>query len=769
MVKVPGSTERNRRSRAERSRARELAGGDNHSGSKFAVGPAAAPTAPPPAKDGISRAPAATAELSPSAPAPELKEHNLYLNRELSWLEFNRRVLDEARDMRHPLLERVKFLAIFSTNLDEFFMIRVSGLKDQLAAGITTPSVDGMSPREILGEIRRRVLPMLQEQRQIFYTDSQPALAAAGIDVLHYGQLTPEEQDRLREYFVDEVLPVVTPLAFDPGRPFPHISNLSLNLAVLVRGPSGEQRFARIKVPTSLPRLVPVLPEKRLVWLEEVIGANLGLLFPGYEVIESYSFQVIRDADMEIQEDEAPDLLETIEEGLRQRQFGPVVRLAVDHDMPQSMVRLLMDNLEVEAEDVYALQPPLAMGSLWGIAGMNRPDLKDTPFVPAVPPVLRDLKSTDEMFAAVRRGDILLHHPYDSFKPVLDFIQAAAVDPQVLAIKQTLYRVGRNAPVVRSLLEAQRNGKQVAVLVELKARFDEESNIGWAKALEAAGVHVVYGLVGLKTHSKITLVVRKEEGILRRYLHLATGNYNAVTAGIYTDCGLLTCDPEMGADATELFNTLTGYSTQRSYRSLLVAPGSMRERIEDLIEREAEHARAGRGGRLIFKMNALVDDRLIRRLYRASQAGVQIDMIIRGICCLRPGLPGISENIRVVSIVGRFLEHSRIYYFGNGGAPEIYMGSADLMPRNLDRRVEIVFPVKDEAIRTYLRDAVLAVELANNTRARILQADGAYVCRDPLPGEKEVDSQAWLLAHPSQGGHGVLFRGHAPENKVARN
>jgi polyphosphate kinase len=352
---------------------------------------------------------------------------------------------------------------------------------------------------------------------------------------------------------------------------------------------------------------------------------------------------------------------------------------------------------------------------------------------------------------------------------VLDFVQAAAVDPQVLAIKQTLYRVGRNAPVVRSLLEAQRNGKQVAVLVELKARFDEESNIGWAKALEAAGVHVVYGLVGLKTHSKITLVVRKEDGGLRRYLHLATGNYNAVTAGIYTDCGLLTCDPEMGADATELFNTLTGYSTQRSYRSLLVAPGSMRERIEDLIERESEHARAGRGGRLIFKMNALVDDRLIRRLYQASQAGVQVDMIVRGICCLRPGLPGISENIRVISIVGRFLEHSRIYYFGNGGKPEIYMGSADLMPRNLDRRVEIIFPVQDEVIRTYLRDAVLAVELSNNTRARFLMPDGSYVCRDPLPGESEVDSQAWLLAHPSQGGHGVLYQSRMPDNKMPKN
>jgi len=575
--------------------------------------------------------------------------------------------------------------------------------------------------------------------------------------VLHYGQLTLEEQDQLRIYFIDEVLPVVTPLAFDPGRPFPHISNLSLNLAVSVSGPSGEQRFARIKMPTSLPRLVPVTSSQRFVWLEDVIAANLGLLFPGHDVIESYSFQVIRDADLEIQEDEAPDLLETIEEGLRLRQFGPVVRLNVDHDMPESMMRLLMENLEVDPEDVYSLRPPLAMGSLWALAGLDRPDLKDPPVLPATPPQMRDLKTTDAIFAAIRSADILFHHPYDSFKSVLDFINAAATDPNVLAIKQTLYRVGRNSPVVRSLLEAQRNGKQVAVLVELKARFDEESNIGWAKALEAAGVHVVYGLLGLKTHSKITLVVRKEGGGLRRYLHLATGNYNAVTAGIYTDIGVLTCDPDMGADATELFNTLTGYSTQQSYRSLLVAPGSMRERFEALVEREIEHARAGRPAGMVFKMNSLVDERLIRRLYRASQAGVSIDMIVRGICCLRPGVPGISDNIRVISIVGRFLEHSRIYYFENGGQPEAYLGSADLMPRNLDRRVEIIFPVKDPALRTYLRHGVLAVDLANNTRARELQPDGSYVCREPRPGEPEIDSQAWLLAHPSQGGRGRLF------------
>ncbi len=563
-----------------------------------------------------------------------LKDPALYFNRELSWLEFNRRVLEEAQDARHPLLERVKFLAIFSSNLDEFFMIRVSGLKDQIDAGVTSTPPDGLLPTEQLTAIRTQVLPMMREQRHYFYTDIIPQLTAADIHLLRYDQLTLEEQDRMREYFRSDVLPVLTPLAFDPGRPFPHISNLSLNLACWVNGPSG-QHFARVKVPTSLPRLVPVVDGTRFVWLEDVIAANLGILFPGHEIEQAYSFQVIRDADMEIQEDEAPDLLETIEQGLRQRHFGPVVRLVVDEAMPEEMVTLLMENIDVDPSDVYPLQPPLGMSSLWAVANLNRPELRDPPFVPSVPPQLRDVKTTDELFAVIRKGDILLHHPYDSFKPVLDFVNAAATDPDVLAIKQTLYRVGRNAPVVRSLLEAQRNGKQVAVLVELKARFDEESNIGWARALEAQGVHVVYGLVGLKTHSKVTLVVRREAGGLRRYLHLATGNYNAVTAGIYTDLGLLTCDPEMGADATEMFNTLTGYSTQQFYRSLLVAPGSMRERITALIERETEHAAGGRPARLIFKMNSLVDERLIRALYRASQAGVDVDLM----ACAASALP----------------------------------------------------------------------------------------------------------------------------------
>jgi polyphosphate kinase len=693
----------------------------------------------------------------PTAPV-DLKDPALYFNRELSWIEFNRRVFEEAMDERHPLLERVKFLSIFASNLDEFFMIRVSGLKDQVAAHVTNTPSDGMTPAQQLAEIRARVLPLMIEQRRYWHEELMPALRAADINILDYSQLESNDCDVLRDYFQEIIFPVLTPLAFDPGRPFPHISNLSLNLAITVRSPRGERRFARLKVPTSLPRLVPLESGRRFVWLEDVITGNLGTLFPGFDVVQAFAFRITRDADMEIQEDEASDLLETIEQSLRQRHFGPAVRLEVDADMPTETVQLLAENLEVAPEDVYPLQRPLGMNNVMALIELNRPDLKDAPFVSSTPPQLRDIKSAPEMFAAIRRQDILLHHPYDSFTPVLDFIRAAAIDPTVLAIKQTLYRVGSNAPVVRALLEAQRNGKQVAVLVELKARFDEESNIGWARALEAEGVHVVYGLVGLKTHAKITLVIRKEAGGLRRYLHLATGNYNAVTAGIYTDLGLLTCDPELGADATDLFNTLTGYSTQTYYRSLLVAPVTMRERLEALIEREIDHQQAGRQGRLIFKMNALVDDRLIRALYRASQVGVRVDLLVRGTCCLRPGVPGVSENIRVQSVVGRFLEHSRIYYFENAGSPEILLGSADLMPRNLDRRVETLFPVKDARIRTYIRDAVLEAEMHNNVRARELQPDGSYIRRMPAEDEPSICSQQWLMAHPALGGRGALFQ-----------
>ncbi len=693
----------------------------------------------------------------PALHGPDLADPSLYLNRELSWIEFNRRVLEESHDSRHPLLERVKFLSIFGSNMDEFFMIRVSGLKDQIAAGVTNTPPDGLTPARQLQEIRTRVLPQMVDQRSYFQNQLLPELSAAGIYLLRHDQLDDSDKDWLRQFFQEEIFPVLTPLAVDPGRPFPHISNLSLNLAVMVRHPRGDVRFARLKVPTSLPRLVPLPGGQRFVWLEDVIAANLGTLFPGLQVIEAFAFRVTRDADMEIQEDEASDLLETIELSLRKRHFGPVVRLQVDAAMSDRMLHLLMRNLEVEPADVYALSHPLGLSDLMSLLDLDRPELKDPPFVPSTPPQFRDLKTSDDVFNAIRKGDILLHHPYDNFTPVLEFIRAAAADPKVLAIKQTLYRVGQNAPVVRALLEAQKNGKQVAVLVELKARFDEESNIGWARALEAEGVHVVYGLLGLKTHSKVTLVVRKEQAGLRRYLHLATGNYNAVTAGTYTDLGMLTADPELGADATDLFNTLTGFSTQTNYRGLLVAPHAMRERLEALIEREIEHRRAGGKARLILKMNALVDDQLIRALYRASQAGVPVDLIVRGICCLRPGIKGVSDNIRVISIVGRFLEHSRIYYFENDGDPQIYMGSADLMPRNLDRRVETLFPVRDRKMKTYIRNAILAVELRNNTCAHELLPDGSYLRLSPQPGEEVVDSQAWLLAHPSAGGTGDWF------------
>jgi len=705
-------------------------------------------------------------------PSIDLRDPSLYFNRELSWIEFNRRVLEEALDRKHPLLERVKFLSIFSSNLDEFYMIRVSGLKDQVAAGVINTPPDGMLPSEQLEAIRAEVMPMMNEQRRYFHEEVKPELAANGIFLLRCDEIGPDACDNLRQYFNNEIQPVLTPLAFDPGRPFPHISNLSLNLAVTVRDQRGMTHFARVKVPSTMSRFISLeqagMPSPdgiRLVWLEDVIASNLASLFPGYDVIEAYPFRVIRDTDMEIQEDEASDLLETIEQGLRQRQFGPVVLLAVDEAMPQYMVDILMANLEVRPDDVYPLAPPLGMSCLMEVWALNRPDLKDAPYVPAVPPMLHDVTTSAEMFATIRKQDILFHHPYDSFSPVLNFIRAAAVDPDVLAIKSTLYRVGSNAPVVKALLDAQRNGKQVAVLVELKARFDEESNIGWARALETEGVHIVYGLVGLKTHSKITLVVRREPGGLRRYLHLATGNYNAVTANIYTDLGLFTCDDELGMDATEFFNSLTGYSVQRHYRSLLVAPGTMRERVAALIEREIEHAHAGRPGQIVMKMNALVDDRLIRSLYRASQAGVQCDLIVRGICCLCPGVPGVSDNIRVISIVGRFLEHSRIYWFGNAGKPELYLGSADLMPRNLDRRVETLFPVKDPVIRDYVRNTILEVELHNNVRARDLHSDGCYTLRSPGDGEKPIESQIWLMNHPSLGGRGEPF----PNSGAGRN
>jgi polyphosphate kinase len=700
----------------------------------------------------------------------------LYINRELSWIDFNRRVLEDTGDARHPLLERVKFLSIFNSNLDEFFMIRVSGLKEQLQAGLAAPAADGLTVSEQLRELRKTVELINAEQRRLLSNELLPELAEQGIRIAGIPQLRSGERATLKEFFDREVFPVLTPLAFDPGHPFPHISNLSLNLAVIVTEPGEGERFARVKIPDVLPRLVAVqspgssevLPTatprqpQTFVWLEQLVADNLSVLFPGLQVVESYAFRVIRDADIEIQEDEAADLSRSIEASLLERRFGSVVQLSVEKAMPVRLRTLLMSNLQIGADDVYAEDGPLGLTDLSELLRIDRPDLKDVPFAPRIPPVLR--ASGEDIFAVLSRQDVLLHHPFDSFTPVVDLLQAAARDPQVLAIKQTLYRVGSHAPVVAALMDAATHGKQVAVLVELKARWDEENNIEWARALEKAGVHVAYGMLGLKTHAKIALIVRKEEDGIRRYVHLGTGNYNATTARIYTDFGLMTSNPEIGADASDIFNYLTGYSSQSTFRHLLVGPVSLRPSLLARIDREIEcHTKHG-DGRLIFKMNSLVDNQTIKALYRASQAGVRIDLLVRGVCCLRPGVPGVSETIRVISIVGRFLEHSRIFYFHNGGDEEIYLGSADLMPRNLDRRVETLFPIDDHGLREYLRSDVLETYMHDTVNARVLQPDGTYTRVTPAPGEEPLDSQQYFLRQAAGENATPKERGHAGDS-----
>jgi polyphosphate kinase len=691
-------------------------------------------------------------------PLPQLGPAR-YFNRELSWLEFNRRVLEEALNPRHPLLERLKFLAIFSSNLDEFFMVRVSGLRAQIDAGVTGRSPDGRTPAEQLALIKPVVDALSERQRCCLFGEILPQLAAQQIFVQDYAALDDGQRRKAEAIFDRQIFPVLTPLAFDPGHPFPHISNLSLNLAVVVHDPEGEERFARIKIPEVLPRLVP-LPSgdgegQVFVWLEQLVAANLGSLFLGMEIRESYPFRITRNADVDLQEEEAADLLRTIEHGIRLRQFGPVVRLSIDSTMPARILDILTENMEVAPGDVYRYEGPLGLKSLMELTKIDRPDLKYPAFVPGLPKVLQE---TEDLFSAIQTQDILLQHPYDSFLPVVDFIRQAASDPQVLAIKQTLYRVGENSPLIEALMEAREKGKQVTVLVELKARFDEENNIEWARALEGAGVHVVYGLLGLKTHGKVALVVRRERGGLRRYVHLSTGNYNVTTAHLYTDIGMLTCRPAIGADASDLFNYLTGYSDQRSYRRFLVAPINLRDAILRLIERESALALAGKRGHLVFKFNTLTDPEMIEALYDASAAGVMIDLIVRGVCCLRPGVPGLSDTITVRSIVGRFLEHSRIFYFRNGGKHEVYLGSADLMSRNLDRRVEVVFPVEDPALVRCLRDDVLRVYLEDTVNAHLLQTDGTYVRVD---GKEPCDSQAWFLQHNATPGVQILARAQA--------
>jgi polyphosphate kinase len=693
-----------------------------------------------------------------SRDASSLDDSKLYINRELSLLAFQKRVLEEAQDEQNPLLERVKFLSIVGSNLDEFFMVRVAGLKRQVESNVLECDPDGMTPKQQLSAIREKTSDLFKAAHECLSRQISPALRKAGLCVVDYSQLTSVQKTNVNRYFSETVFPTLTPLAFDPGRPFPHISNLSLNLAVLIRDQQDVEHFARVKVPDILPQLVPVTPAKEggttkkkapaskyLVWLEQVIVANLQSLFPGMEILEAHPFHVTRDADSAIQELEAGDLMESVEEGVWQRRFADVIRLEVNDDMPAAVLEILQKNLEVDPDDVYQVGRPIALSRLKHLSAIDRPELKDKPFLPAVPAALRPEEEGEDMFAAIWRQDILLHLPFDSFQPVVTFLQQAARDPAVLAIKITLYRVGRNSPVVEALLDAIGEGKQVAALVELKARFDEESNIEWARALERDGVHVVYGLPGLKVHCKTALVVRREGDAIRRYVHLSTGNYNSVTAQLYTDIGMFTCDEAIGADCTDLFNYLTGYSAKVDYRKLLVAPVDMRQNFERLIRREIEHQRNGERGHLIFKMNALVDKPMIQLFYEASKAGVQVDLLVRGICCLRPGIAGVSENIRVTSIVGRFLEHSRIFYFRNAGQEEIYLGSADLMPRNLNRRVEVDFPVRDPKLVRFLRDGVLATYLADVVKARHMKPDGTYDRPSNRDNAHSMNAQEWFI------------------------
>ncbi|MGE5347516.1 MAG: polyphosphate kinase 1 [Acidithiobacillales bacterium] len=696
-----------------------------------------------------------TAEAAiPSAAAPPPGPAVPLLNRELSWLEFNERVLDEAHDERWPLLERLKFLCISETNLDEFFMVRVAGVLDQVWSGKVEPGEDGLTPAEQLARIREAVLKMEARQSRCLLSDLLPKLSSAGISILTWSDLAEPQRDVARVYFSRNVLPVLTPLAVDPGHPFPFLSNLSINLAVEVRNPdSGEEKFARVKIPAALPRLLPlreilegkkkVRPEKaEFLLLESLVQANLAELFPGLEIVSSHLFRVTRDADIEIQEDEASDLLATIEQEVRRRRFGAVVRLEVAPRTPKRVRKLLVKQLEILEGDVYEVEGPLGGGDLMSLVKVDRPEMKDPPFAPAVPPVFLAPDAT--IFSAIRAGDILLHHPYDSFGPVVEMIEQAADDSKTLAIKMTLYRAGSESPIIPALVRAAESGKQVAVLVELKARFDEENNIVWAKALEQAGVHVVYGVVGLKTHAKIALVVRREKDEIRRYVHLGTGNYNPTTARVYTDFGLLTSRPEFGEDATRLFNALTGLAGKTSYARLVTAPKEMHRTVLEWIARETAHARAGRPAGIRAKMNALVDPQVIGALYEASQAGVPVGLAVRGICCLKPGVPGLSETIGVRSIVGRFLEHSRAFVFENGGDRQVWLSSADWMPRNFFRRVEIAFPVVDTELAGQVATAV-DLTLADNVRARALRPDGTYERLQPAPGAAAVDTQAALL------------------------
>ncbi len=683
--------------------------------------------------------------LAPAAPpqTPDLRHPSLYLNRELSWLEFNRRVLHEALDPRTPLLERLKFLSIFSSNLDEFFQVRVAGLKQQLAAGYLERTPDGMTSEDQLRAIAAVVRGLQIQSSTCLQRDLLPALAANGVFIRQIAEVSRREREQVDRYFQLNAFPVLTPLAVDPAHPFPYISNLSLSLAVVLRGNDGEERFARLKVPRILPRWVPLEAPNHFVPLEQLIGANLEALFPGVEILGSYCFRITRNTEYEIEQGEAEDLLSLIQEEVRNRRFGEVTRLEVDRSMPGSVRQLLLGEFAAEqesqipwltADDVYEVPGLMDMGDLMALTALELPALKDPPFHP-VPPAR--LAAGRNIFEVIRESDMLVHHPYESFAGSVErFIQSAAEDPDVLAIKLTLYRTGGDSSIARLLAHAAERGKQVAVLIELQARFDEENNIIWAKRLEDVGVHVSYGVAGLKTHAKVMLVVRREGEVIRRYVHIGTGNYNLKTARLYTDFGLFSADPDLGADLTDLFNVLTGFAAPSGYRKLIVAPRGMRDRFLGMIRREADHARAGRPAHIIAKMNALVDQEMIVALYEASQAGAVVDLIVRGICCLKPGLPGVSDRIRVVSIIGRFLEHSRANYFLNGGHEEVYIGSADWMPRNLDRRIEAIVPIEDPGHRGAVRN-VLTLMWEDDRQAWELNPDGTYEQRRPPAPQEE--------------------------------
>jgi polyphosphate kinase len=677
----------------------------------------------------------------------DLSSPALYINRELSWLEFNQRVLAQATDAYHPLLERVKFLGISGSNLDEFFMVRVATILKKFRADIDDVSFDGLNTEQELVAIRHRALEQMDQMSECWSQSLRPLLAAGGIHFVEPAQYSPAVDQWLTQYFETNIFPVLTPLAFDPGHPFPYISNLSMNLAVRVKH-GGRTKFARVKVPGMLPRFIQlpdhISPQRgtTFVFLEDVIRRNIQELFPGTHVEGAHLFRIIRDTDMVIQEDEADDLLESVDRGLKQLRYGALSLLHVEADMPRRVLNILVENFEVEEDIVVRTSERMGFADWSALTKMHRPALKDPIFHPRLlwPP-----DQADTVFEQIADQDFLVHHPFDSFTTVETFLRAAVNDPQVVAIKMTLYRIGPNSPLVDLLIEAAEQGKQVAVMVELKARFDERNNIAWATRLESAGIHVVYGLVNLKVHCKLTLVVRHESDGIRRYAHIATGNYNRVTSQIYTDIGLFTGDPALVDDVTEVFNFLTGYSNKRSYNALLVAPVGLRQGLKALIDREIEHAQRGRPARIIVKNNSVADLGIIKALYRASQAGVKVDMIVRGLCSLRPGIPGISGNISVRSIIGRFLEHSRIYYFLNDENEEMFIGSADLMERNLDRRVEVVCPIKDPSLKRHLRDTDLEALLNDTHRAWELQPNGSYVPVRPPEGADPLNAQQFLL------------------------